>query len=222
MKDCILFLNGTYKQRELAHYQNLAEGKFTVAVDGGYAFFRKAKMFPDLLIGDLDSIKVIPKNLPKQTTVKRYPTHKDQTDAELALAYCLEGGARRIDIVQPSYGEPDQLLGNFLLLSLVTSTVPARRLPQVRIINLSYEVLLLHDSGYRIEGGAGDSVSIIPLSNAITLTTRGTAYNVRGVEVSRGRSLGMRNAVILPRAEFKVRGTALLIRQFRKAAGIQV
>lgn len=214
MKDCILFLNGSYKPSELAYYRDLCDGKFTVAVDGGYSFFRRTRTFPDLLIGDFDSIKAFPRNLPESTIVKRYPAQKDKTDAELALEYCLAHGARRIDIIQPSYGEPDQLLGNFLLLSLVSSRSEKRTLPKLRILNRRYEVILLDHGSVTIVDGAGDMVSVIPLSSWIRLTTSGADYNVHAARISRGRSQGLRNRIAKKRASFKIEGTALVIRQF--------
>ncbi len=214
MKDCILFLNGAYARRDIEYYRALCRGRYTVAVDGGYRFFKAAGLFPNLLIGDFDSIRRMPKDLPKTTIVDRFPPMKDKTDAELALDHCLARRAKKIDIVQPSYGEPDQMLGNFLLLLVAAGKQHGRYHPEIRIINRRYEVQLLNDSRTMLTNAAGDLVSILPLSGRVRLTTSGTSYNVRGVEVLRGRSLGMRNRVTLRRATFGVKGMALLVRQF--------
>ena len=216
MKDCILFLHGTYARRDIDYYRKLTRGKFTVAVDGGFRFFRLAGIFPHLLIGDFDSIRKMPTDLPKSTLVERFPARKDKTDAELALDYCLARKAKRIDIVQPSYGEPDQMLGNFLLLLVAAGKQSGRYRPEIRIINRRYEIQLLNESNVTLLKATDDTVSILPLSKKIDLSTTGTSYNVRGVEIMRGRSLGMRNRITASRASFAVKGTALLIRQFSR------
>ncbi len=214
MKDCILFLNGAYARRDIEYYRALCRGRYTVAVDGGYRFFTAAGLFPNLLIGDFDSIRRMPRDLPKSTIVERFPPMKDKTDAELALDHCLARKAKRIDIVQPSYGEPDQMLGNFLILLVAAGKQQGRYHPEIRIINRRYEVQLLNDSMVVLRNATGDLVSVLPLSGKVSLTTTGTSYNVRGVEVLRGRSLGMRNRVTSRRATFGVKGMALLVRQF--------
>ena len=215
MRDCVLFLNGRYGKRDIEFYRKLCRGKFKVAVDGGYRFFRAAGLFPDLLIGDFDSIGKIPTNLPRTTHVERYPIKKDKTDAELALDYCLARRARNIDIVQPSYGEPDQMLGNFLLLLVAARKNAGKYKPRIRLLNAKYEVQLLFDSSAIIPDSVGDVASILPVSEKIRLTTTGTSFDVKRIEILRGRSLGMRNRVTKMKATFRIEGMALLIRQFR-------
>jgi thiamine pyrophosphokinase len=216
MKDCVLFLNGNYAKKYLPFYQALCRGRFTVAVDGGYRFFRAAGRYPNLLIGDFDSIGRLPTKLPKSTLVERHPIKKDKTDAELALDYCMVRKAKQIDIVQPSYGEPDQLLGNFLLLLVAARKSASRDKPRIRLLNARYEVQLLFDGNTTIANAVGDIVSVLPVSERIRLSTTGTSYNVQRVEVLRGRSLGMRNRLLAKRATFRIEGMALLVRQFSK------
>lgn len=214
MRDCVLFLNGRYGKKDIPFYRKLCRGKFTVAVDGGYRFFRAAGLFPGLLIGDFDSIGKMPTGLPRATQVERYPIKKDKTDAELALDHCLARRAKNIDIVQPSYGEPDQMLGNFLLLLVAARKNAGRYKPRIRLMNAKYEVHLLFDSSATIINSVGDVASILPVSEKIRLTTTGTSFDVKRVEILRGRSLGMRNRITQKKATFRIAGMALLIRQF--------
>jgi thiamine pyrophosphokinase len=216
MKACALFLNGRYAKKDLPFYRALCPGRFTVAVDGGYKFFRALSIHPDLLIGDFDSIGKIPADLPKSTMVERFPLMKDKTDAELALDYCMARKAKQIDIVQPSYGEPDQLLGNFLLLLVAARKGDKHYRPKIRLLNARYEVRLLYDSRATIANAIGDVVSVLPVSERIRLSTTGTSYDVRKVEILRGRSLGMRNRLRAKSATFRIEGMALLVRQFGK------
>ncbi|MBN1211529.1 MAG: thiamine diphosphokinase [candidate division Zixibacteria bacterium] len=213
MKDCLLFLHGTYPTKHLVYYKKLCRGRFTIAVDGGFRFFKKTGLFPDILIGDFDSLKKIPKNLPPKTEVLRFPVEKNQTDAELALYYCFERKARRIDLIQPSAGEPDQFMGNFLLLTLTGQPV-GRYNPEVRIINAEYEIILLENTRKIIPDAIGDTVSTLPLSRKVKYTCRGTAFDVRELMIKQGQSIGLRNKIIAPRAVFDITGQAFLIRTY--------
>ncbi|MDD3732125.1 MAG: thiamine diphosphokinase [candidate division Zixibacteria bacterium] len=213
MKNCILFLHGTYPEKHIAGYRKLCRGKCTIAIDGGYSFFKKAALSPDLIIGDFDSIEKFPSSLTGRTEMLRYPPAKDKTDAELALEYCFEHKVRKIDIVQPIIGEPDQFMGNLMLLTL------ARRLndkyqPEVRIINTGYEILFLENKSKVISGAKGDIVSIIPLSPRIKLSCRGTAFPAENMPLRRGQCRGLRNRISASRAVFDITGQAFLVHQY--------
>ncbi len=183
-----------------------------MAVDGGYSFFRKAGIKPDLLIGDFDSLKKIPRAF-AQDAIIRHPRAKDATDAELGLRYCLENGARSVDIVQPSTGEVDQFVGNLMIL-LIPSVEKRRASLKLRIVSSEYEIHLLHDSALSVTGAAGDGVSVIPLSSSIAYSCSGTDFDVKRRKVRLGWSLATRNRIKSGRAQFEVRGVALLIRNY--------
>jgi thiamine pyrophosphokinase len=214
MKDCVLFLNGQYPRKHLDYYRSFCRDAFAVAVDGGYRFFKAAGLWPDLLIGDFDSISRVPRNLPETTKVVEFSSHKDKTDAHLALEHCLKLKPSRIRIVQPSTGEPDQFIGNMMLLTLARNKQSSKRRPDIRIINIAYEILFLDNSTHTITHGSGGLVSIIPLSRTIRYTCTGTEYLVRDRKLRRGDSLALRNSITGKRAGFRVKGQAFLVHRF--------
>jgi thiamine pyrophosphokinase len=213
-RDWVLFLHGRYQTRDLSFYRMLCQGKRLMAVDGGYSFFRKTGIKPDLLIGDFDSLKKIPRELPSHAII-RHPRAKDATDAELGLRYCLERGARSIDIVQPSTGEIDQFIGNLMIL-LIPATEKRSAPTKIRIISAGYEVHLLRDKSLSFKDAVGDVLSVIPISSRITYSCSGTEFDVAGRTVRLGWSLATRNTIQARVARFRVRGIALLVRLYRR------
>ena len=216
MKDALLFLNGDYSSTDLDYYKRLCPGKLTVAVDAGYNFFMKTGLVPDVLIGDFDSLEKVPEDLPSQTDIQRFPSDKDQTDAELALRYCFDRKITQIDLIQPSYGEPDQFMGNLMLLTLTNRLVGGYN-PQLRILNPRYEIVFLDNVRKNIDNAVGDTVSILPLSQEVKYTCRGTAYDVREFTVELGFSVGLRNRITASSAVFDITGQAFLIRVYAGA-----
>jgi thiamine pyrophosphokinase len=214
MKDCVLFLHGTYRAADLPFYRKLCTGKFRVAVDGGYVFFKKTGLRPDLLIGDFDSLGRMPTNLPPSTEVLTLPCDKDATDSEAALAYCLERKTHKVDIVQPSIGELDHLLGNLMLLTRVGKTRKTRSKPKLRLINPSTEVRLIDSEGWTFSGAKGDTLSIVPLSKRVILSCRGTEYDVENLIVRRGETTGLRNRILTVRARIDIQGQAFVFHRF--------
>ena len=215
-KRAVLFLHGRYPAADIPFFKKLCRGAFCVAVDGGFSFFRKANLTPDLLIGDFDSLGRMPKNLPETTKVIEAEVRKDQTDGEMALRFCLEQRYSEIDIVQPDYGDPDHFLGNVMLLRLVGSTLPkSAALPKVRLLDRGGEIRYLNHSSVSISGGTGSSVSLLPLSRKVTYSCSGTDYRAREVTLRAGETRGLRNRITSARARFSVQGEALLIRRYR-------
>ena len=72
------------------------EDDIVIAADSGYETARKLKLPVNVLIGDMDSIKV---DLPKSVEVIKLPTEKDVTDTEAAVELALEKGADTLCIV---------------------------------------------------------------------------------------------------------------------------
>ena len=214
MRNAILFLHGKYAVADLTYYKKLARGKYLVAVDGGYSFFRKSRLTPDLLIGDFDSIGRWPHELTARTTVVQHPAYKDKTDAELAIDHCLSLGVQEITIVQPSFGEPDQFVGNLMLLIRAAQLKKRMQGCSVHVVNRQYQVCALADGAGMISGGRNDILSVVPISEQVVLTLSGTEYDVTNLVVKRGESRGLRNRITTSPAHVRVRGTALVIRQF--------
>ena len=215
MRNVVLYLPGPYRAAHIDFYRKLSEDKAAVAVDGGFAFFRRTHTFPDLLIGDLDSLKRKPAGLPARTKVITFPQAKDKTDLQLALEYCLNHGARNIDIASPQVGEIDHFLGNIMLMKLV---LPKGRSPQVsiRIVDHQSVIKLLADNRVSFVNCVGDTVSVLPMSPTIELTCRGMAYPARDLRLRTGESRALRNEITAKRATMAVKGEALVIRRFNR------
>ena len=214
MKNFALFLMGTYRENDLPFYKRLCRGKTTVAVDGGLRFFVKANLKPDILIGDFDSARKIPKKLCEKTQVLAFPKAKDKTDSHLALDHCLEDGAASVDIVMPTIGEPDHFLANLMMLTSYPwgeedDTV------KVRVVNPKYEAFFLEDSLLAVADAVGDTVSVLPLTDSIQLSCTGCEYRADSLTVERGDSRSLRNKINAKRARIAVTGQALLIHHFK-------
>jgi len=216
MKDYILFLPGKYATDQIEFYREMVEGKYKIAVDAGYKFFQKAEISPDLLIGDFDSLKKVPKDLPPQTKIKPFPHTKDKTDTELALEFCIKSGATKIDIAQPAIGEPDHFAANLLLLTLASPSGRGSFRADVRIINPDYEVTYIQNGKCEFIDAMGDTVSVIPLTNQIILSCVGTKYDVKHCQVKRGQTMATRNVIIEPACNFVISGQALVFRTYGK------
>ncbi|HOD66127.1 MAG TPA: thiamine diphosphokinase [candidate division Zixibacteria bacterium] len=214
MTRAVAFLHGVYRRRDLPFYRALCRGRLTIAVDGGYRFFRMAGLFPDILLGDFDSLKRLPANLPPRTRVLRFPSRKDKTDAHLAIECCRERGLGAIDLVMPGLGEIDHALGVVFLLGLRDRPAARSGRADIRMVSPQCEIRLVADSRITYRRRGGDLVSVLPLSARIRLTTEGTEYDVTEAWLQFGDTRGLRNRIVRARATVAVRGQALVVRRF--------
>ena len=113
----VVVANGEFRHpRRLETVLDAADA--IVAADGAATWLVAHGRPPHLLVGDMDSID--PALLASLTAggcrLVRHPTHKDETDTELALHEAVVLGARRITILGALGGRIDHAMANIMLL----------------------------------------------------------------------------------------------------------
>ena len=170
----LVLLNGVTPDREML----LAYGKeadVILSADGGARHIYEAGMHMDILMGDMDSIEpeVLESVRSSGTKVITHPTHKDETDGQLALDYAVEHGAKRIIVMGAEGGRLDHLMANLMLLR--------------RMASKGVECCMILDGGtvrctsqrVEIHGEVGDTVSILPFGDDVKVAkTTGLAYAI--------------------------------------------
>ncbi|MCW5880820.1 MAG: thiamine diphosphokinase [Anaerolineae bacterium] len=204
---CLILANGPAPVVEqIQYYANQAD--LVIAADGGAAHALAAGLFPDVVVGDLDSLtpELLAELRAAEVTVLRFPTRKNETDMELTLAEAVRRGAARVTILAATGGRLDQTIGNILLL-----TLPAFQAVPMRLITDTEEAFVAR--GYaHLAGEAGDTVSLIPLTPKVTgVTTLGLEYPLERADLQLGPSLGISNAMMGADAEVKVHDGLLLV-----------
>ena len=137
MKTCYIVGAGDFTSRGLAP----AEGDLLIAADGGYDWLRQSGLTPDFLLGDLDSLGVLP-SLPAKTKLLRYPVEKDDTDTALALEEGWNRGYRSFALYGCGGGRPDHFLAN-----LQTMARYAKQGARICLTDPSYDVFSLPGKG---------------------------------------------------------------------------
>jgi len=214
MKNYILFLNGKYNTKDINFYKHLCDQKITVAVDGGFSFFKKARMIPDILIGDMDSVKGKPYITNPEIKLILFPPKKNETDSQLAVEYCIKNNAQSIDIIMPSVGEWDHCLGNLMLLTNEKILKATQQSKKIKIINKNLELFYLKDNQLIFSNYKNNIISVIPFSKSIILNSYGMEYHAENLKIKRGHSHSLRNRIKTKRAKIIVQGEAFVIHEF--------
>lgn len=161
-----------------------------ICADGGAVSVDKADIVPDIIIGDLDSIKssILNKFITLNVEFKRYPEKKDFTDMELCLDYALSICASEVTIMGGTGSRLDHTLANiFLLYFLLEKNIKGK------IIDDNNEVYIINDV-IELKQDEKEYVSIIPISNIVYgISTNGFEYETNKLNLKFGSARGVSN-----------------------------
>lgn len=201
-----IFSNGEIANPDLL-LPLIGEEDFLVAADGGLKHIFRLKLWPNLLIGDLDSVTAEDLAECETSGVKtlRYPPEKNETDLELAIQAVLSGEYSRIRIAGALGGRLDQTLGNLYLL-----TQPSLINVDIRLEDGREEVFLIRQSAV-IEGQPGDTLSLLPINRAAHgILTHGLRYPLKNETLWPDHTRGISNELSEPHASVRLMDGLLL------------
>jgi len=213
----IVVAGGDAAPEDAAH---LAGAVILIAADSGAEWLASHGATPDLVIGDMDSLdpELLDQLSSQGVAVERHSPEKEESDAELALARALAGGADQVVILGGLGGRRlDHELANLLLLV-------DRRWDgiELRIVRGPTTVRALHGGQRRdLDGAAGDLVTLLPVGgDAAGVTTTGLRFPLRSETLHLGRSRGLSNEVEETPASVSLDGGTLLVIETRKESRV--
>lgn len=211
-----------------------------IAADRGLEFFLEDRIWPDVVIGDFDSLSEEGKvfleihekgnendeipyggmiewkaqkgfgNEIKEIKVIRLRPEKDDSDTQSAMNYAIQNGAKRITILGATGNRVDHLMANFGLLVL------AKNQGVEVILADQYNYMKLVSDGEIIKKSEqfGKYISFFPLGGDVTgLTLKGFKYSLDHYHLTTADSgLTVSNEIVSDKAKVTYRsGTLLMI-----------
>jgi thiamine pyrophosphokinase len=170
--------------------EDLPDDIWVIAADSGADHALDLGISVDVVVGDLDSISPATLlSLGDSITIERFPTDKDATDLELALALAVgRGDVDEIVVVGGTGGRIDHLIANAMLMA-------SPRFASARLRWLAHPgiVTVVHDQA-RLHGTPGETVSLIPVGGpARDVRTTGLRWSLNGDTLEFGSSRGVSN-----------------------------
>jgi thiamine pyrophosphokinase len=178
---------------------------YTVAADSGFDLAGRLDLEPDMLVGDLDSITPSKRlrEFPK-ARIRRYPRHKDESDAEIGLRLFWEMGIERAVVAGGGGGRLDHLLALVALFE---------REKRPSAWYTAREEVLVVEGTHTVSECKGQTVSFFPLGGfASRMSSAGLRWPLDGLEWERG-DVGLSNVFERDRCSISVgRGRLLMVR----------
>ena len=150
MKRAVIFANGELNlSPELRN--EIQSDDLIIAADGGALHCRKLGIKPQVVIGDFDSLQDEDLNTlqAEGAQLLRFPTHKDETDLELAFQYARQHSCQEVLLIAALGERWDMSLANIFL-----TAHPAYQGMHVRLVDNHQELMLLHSGESSIAGRA--------------------------------------------------------------------
>ena len=212
----LVVLNGDIDPTFLAGQLKAADR--VVAADGGARAVTAAGAACDVIVGDGDSLGEAgfakARTANPEVEIRRFPTAKDATDAELAMRTALEVDPDRIIVVGAFGGARlDHELATVMLLAN-----ERWRDREVVLADGRRDVRLVTDQA-EIRGRAGDIVTLLAVGGPVgNISSRGLSYELGGRSLEVGTSLGVSNELTGSTATLEV-GSGMLLLVHEHGAG---
>ncbi len=180
----------------------IKDGDFIICADSGYDRARAFEITPDIVIGDMDSVK---SGVACENKIV-YPARKDMTDGELSVLYAKEHGFSDVILFGMTGMRMDHTLANISLLKQMKGI-------NAVIIDANNEIYFAEGS-ITLCGRAGDTVSIIPFEGDVEgVTTDGLDYPLDNGTIKSGTTLGVSNVMTKSECTITIKkGKAFIIR----------
>lgn len=209
-KSVCIILNG-----KINNYANIKERiikenyDYVICSDGGANNSYNMGIIPDYIVGDLDSIN---KNITefyknKNVYFKKFPSKKNETDAELSILLAKNLGAYKIDLIGALGGRVDHQMANINLLYYIKNL---NIFP--KIITEDETIYIVDNEELKIKNNKGKLVSIIPIKNdAIGVSLFGFEYNLDNFDINFSSPIGISNIITEDICSIKVKDGCLLV-----------
>lgn len=211
----LIVTGGSIDYKFACEYLKKYTWDYVVCADAGMKFCHTAGIQPDLILGDFDSVDDASYTYFKEKCPERmeqFPTHKDETDTELALLRAIAAGADAVTMIGATGTRIDHLLGNIQMLKLALDRgVPCQIVDAHNRIRMVDGQIMLQKSDQ-----FGKYVSLLPFTPEVTgITLKGFAYEVENFTLVSGIARGVSNELEAETASITCQNGILLVIESR-------
>jgi thiamine pyrophosphokinase len=208
LKKAIIIANGQMvKPPNLTNY--ITSSFIIIAADGGIRNCISLGIRPNIIIGDLDSIddRKIGEYRDAGVRIIQYPSHKDETDLELALFHSKEIGVSEVILLGGLGARWDMTIANMLLIAH-----PKYKEMNIHVMDGTQELIIMRSGTQSIvHGQPGDVISLIPIAGDVTgIVTSGLYYPLNGETLQFGTARGVSNVFTQEQAQIFITQGVLL------------
>jgi thiamine pyrophosphokinase len=181
-----------------------SDGDLVIAADGGYDNLLSLGITPNIIIGDLDSVR---SELPKEIELIRHKVEKDETDTHLAYLEGARRGYTEFELYGGTGGREDHTFANYSLLLYAKNEGN-----NIKLVSENMDVFVIKNEKIELDGKADGGFSAFAIGGVCRgVTIDGLYYNAWDVTLTPEFPIGVSNHFVGKRATVEVRSGTLLI-----------
>lgn len=183
--------------------REISSDDVVIAVDGGYRVLEREGIAPDYIVGDFDSLGIVPDG--ENVTV--LPSEKDVTDMFTAINLGIEKGCVWFHIYGGTGGRLDHTIANIQLLKYF-----AEKGVTLMIYGDGFVLTAVRNGGITLIGEKGSYVSVFSLTDASEgVCLSGLKYELENYTLTSSFPLGVSNEFTDKTAEISVSNGILAV-----------
>jgi len=203
-KSCIIFLNGdTPHKKVVKNY--ISKDTIIIGADGGANHLINYNIIPNIIIGDMDSIK--------QSNLKKFHnagaeivkiSEQETTDFEKCLMYCLKNKILNISVFGGASPRADHTLNNYSVMKRYYKKLNIKLIDDIFEISFINKLIKFN---YRKD----ELISLLPLPKANRVTTTGLEFPLKEETLEFGTREGTLNKSVSTKVSISFKGGSLLL-----------
>ena len=184
------------------------EGDLVIAADAGYRNATLMGVHINVLIGDLDSLEMIPDDVDE---VLQLPAEKDLTDTQVAVETAIDRGADEVIIIGSTSGRFDHALSTLAILE----EYHEKHLP-IYIVNGQNRVRYIKNSGFIVVRSQYKYFSLIAADEKVKgVSIEGAKYPLINKTMTRKHQFAVSNEIVKNAALINVKKGGIFIIESR-------
>lgn len=199
--NCLIVTGGNIDFEFATELIKTNQYKLIIAADSGMHFLFKAKIIPNVIVGDFDSVSEEVLNYysdKKDVEIHKLNPMKNDTDTEYAMRCAIKKGVHCIDIIGGTGSRLDHVMGNINLLG-----IGFEENVEISLVDKNNRIRLINQNTilYK-EQQFGKYVSLIPYSPKVDqVVLKGFKYPLNDYTMGGFNSLGISNEIVDNEAE---------------------
>lgn len=206
---CYIFGAGEYFSEKVT----VSDDDFVIAADGGYNYTLKEGIIPDIILGDFDSLK----DIPKGANVLTYPKEKDETDTLIAIREGLEKGCTQFHIYGGTGGRFDHTIANIQCVAMLSKK-------QIKAYLYGEKYVLTAITNSKIEFSEDEQgyISVFSFSEkALGVNEEGLKYSLKDATIMNDDPVGVSNEFCGKQSKISVKeGTLIIVKSLDNKSGM--
>ncbi|MEG2004139.1 MAG: thiamine diphosphokinase [Clostridia bacterium] len=182
---------------------NIGPEDFTIAADAGFMYFKKNNIKPDIIIGDFDSLGIVP----NESNVIRHAAEKDDTDMMLAIKEGMKYAYKKFVIYGGLGGRLDHTLANIQSLCFISECGGIGYL-----INDDYSLAVIKNGTLFFDESFSGTISVFCMGELATgVSLSGLKYPLEDATMRKTSPIGVSNEFLKINSSIGVNNGELIV-----------